>query len=251
MVRNASRSPRTVAFPPSLNPRSIDFSAASGANSAITSRASVARSTSAAGRSAASTPGSVRASVSNCSESRVARSRPDLRSESALRRSASVGARSASCACRCTAVNGVRNSCAASAMNVRCMASALPRLSSRPLSARTSGCTSPGRPRSASGSSCVGERRPTAAATRSSGSSPRAMMNQMRSPSAGSTASNGTIVRSAMLAASSRRARIGCATCTTWFPVNALNTRHSPDSVRKLVNPSCACWGSTRCGCER
>ena len=68
------------------------------------------------------TPGSSRASVSSCSTRRVARSRPPLSSASAALRSASVVARSASCACRCTAVSGVRNSCAASAMNARCAA---------------------------------------------------------------------------------------------------------------------------------
>ena len=33
------------------------------------------------------------------------------------------------------------------------------------------------------------------------------------------------MVRNAMLAASSRRALIGCATCTTWPPASVLNTR--------------------------
>ncbi len=77
------------------------------------------------------------------------------------------------------------------------------------------------------------------------------MMSQINSPSKGMTASSGTMVRSAMLAASSRRARIGCATWMTWLPASALNTRQSPPSVCRLVKPSWACCGNSRCGCDR
>jgi len=77
------------------------------------------------------------------------------------------------------------------------------------------------------------------------------MMNQIRSASSGSAASTGMIVRRAMLAASSRRALIGCATCTTWLPSKLLNTRHAPCSVWIVVKPSCAYCGNSRCGCDR
>ena len=48
------------------------------------------------------------------------------------------------------------------------------------------------------------------------------------------------------MAASSRRALIGCATCTTWPSASVLKTRHSPLSAARVVNPSCACCSRAR-----
>lgn len=78
-------------------PRSIPLVSASTKWRAATPRTNPARSTGWNGRSAS--PGSLRASVSNCSTTRVARRSPAPRSASASARSPAPCARSASCAC--------------------------------------------------------------------------------------------------------------------------------------------------------
>ena len=72
----------------------------------------------------------------------------------------------------------------------------------------------------------------------------------MKSASRGATTSSGTMVRNAMLAASSRRVLIGCATWTTSSPASVLNMRQSPVEVLTVLKPSWAYCGSGSRGCE-
>ena len=160
-------------------------------------------------------PGSSRASVRSCCTTWLARTRPRFRSATAATRLASLPARSIKDACSCSAVNGVRISCAASAMKARCAASAALRRFSRSLSASISGRASTGTPASGSGSSCTALRDFTSRAMRSSCASPMPTVHQISAPSTGSSTRKGITVRHAAVAAASLRTRVGCATCTT------------------------------------
>ena len=129
----------------------MDFALASGSVSDTACRTTSSRSTrSGAGRSAAP---SWRASDSNCSIRRVARSMPAVRRCSATRRDSGSPARCKACDCRRSAASGERSSCAASPTNCFCSAKA-PRMRS---SSRFSSCSS-GRISSGTSSVLTGDR---------------------------------------------------------------------------------------------
>ena len=245
----ASPSPIMVAAGSrALTPRSICLASASAAWSAMTWRKTSASDTPANAPSLA--PSSLRASASSCCTVWIARSSPDLRSPSAPERSAALVARSSSPAWSCRAVNGVRSSCAASAMKSRCTCSVARRRPSSSLSETTSGRASSGTPLSVKGSSASGVRVRTERARSVSGRSSRLTISQISSAMRGNRTMNGVSVRNAAVAASRARTLVGWATAMVSPRYCRAYTRQVSSLVRSVANPRRAISGRGRCGRE-